>query len=72
MVDDFSSRYYGVVKCYYLIKGYGFIQREKGKDLFFLRTDARSGAVLVEGASVIFSISDEKNGPRAKDIERVG
>jgi len=72
MDRDKNAREVGVIKAYLPLKGFGFIRREKGKDVFFLRTDASSEAVLFEGAVVTFSISIEAKGPRARDIERQG
>jgi CspA family cold shock protein len=62
----------GIVKCYYPIKGFGFIQRQRGKDVFFFRADAKSEAILLEGAAVTFHVRQEARGPRAYEIERVG
>jgi cold shock protein len=72
MADAGANREFGFVKCYYPVKGYGFIQRARGRDLFFIRTDATAEAILLEGASVSFLVSQEEKGPRAREIQRIG
>lgn len=62
----------GSIKCYYPLKGFGFIQRQRGRDVFFYRTDAASEEILQDGALVRFSIRQEPKGPRAFEIVRVG
>jgi len=61
----------GFVKCYFPLKGFGFIQREHGKDVFFFRTDASSENILHDGARVSFLLTAEPRGPRALDIVRI-
>lgn len=62
----------GRIKAYYPLKGYGFISREKGRDLFFHRRDAADETSLVEGAPVRFNIEQTEKGPRAIEVARVG
>lgn len=63
---------YGVVKCYYAFKGFGFITREAGKDVFFLYKDVASESDIFEGVRVTFEVINEGKGPRAKNVTRVG
>lgn len=72
MGDVEKGREFGVIKVYLPIKGYGFIRRAQGKDVFFLRTDAGTEAVLFEGVSVSFLVTHEERGPRAREIQREG
>jgi len=67
--DDF---HYGTIKAYYPIKGFGFIFREKGKDVFFLYNAVKDEADVFEGSKVKFIIEQTAKGPRASKIERVG
>ncbi|WP_422395482.1 retron Se72 family effector protein [Roseateles hydrophilus] len=67
-----DERHTGVIRCYYPIKGFGFIRRPKGKDVFFYRLDAASEDILFDGAHVSFGLRDEPKGPRAIRIERTG
>lgn len=62
----------GIIKCYYPLKGYGFIQRKTGKDVFFLRTDAQTEQILEDGALVKFILIDDVKGPRAVRLVRLG
>ncbi len=68
MANNINS--YGVVKIYYPLKGFGFITREKGKDLFFYRTSVDDEAALIEGAVVSFEIEHGEKGASAVNIKR--
>lgn len=71
MVDE-ENTHYGVVKIYYPLKGYGFITREMGKDVFFLRTAVKEEAWTLEGTRVKFSIVKTENRIQATEIQRIG
>lgn len=62
----------GVVKCFFPFKGYGFITREKGRDLFFFYKDLKNEESISEGVKVKFKIDVDGHGkgPFAFDIER--
>ncbi len=72
MATEQAAREFGEIKVYYPLKGFGFIQRVRGKDVFFYRMDASSEAILIEGALVSFTLKLEQKGPRAFDILRIG
>jgi CspA family cold shock protein len=72
MTNPSEEFYYGTVKAYFPIKGFGFITREKGKDVFFFFRDVKDEADVLEGAKVKFVIQNGEKGPRALEIERVG
>lgn len=72
MANEPAVRVFGSIRCYYPLKGFGFIRRPKGKDVFFYRSDASGEEILLDGAQVSFILRDEKKGPRAFEIERVG
>lgn len=72
MADGRLQREFGVIKSYLPLRGFGFIRREKGKDVFFLRTDAESEAELFEGNRVSFIVFNDERGPRAKAVVREG
>lgn len=63
---------YGTVKAYYAFRGYGFITRERGKDVFFYFKDVKEESDVFEGAKVAFLLCDEGKGPCAKAVVRVG
>ncbi len=72
MTNQSEELFYGTVKAYYPVKGFGFITREKGKDVFFHFLDVKEEADIFEGAKVRFVVVDGEKGPRAFKIERVG
>ncbi|WP_395687207.1 retron Se72 family effector protein [Caenimonas koreensis] len=63
--------YVGVIKVYYPIKGYGFITRASGKDVFFYRTSTEKEECLIEGSTVTFQIEMTEKGPKAINVVRV-
>jgi CspA family cold shock protein len=61
---------YGIVKCYFPLKGYGFITRRKGRDLFFHRLEVVDESLIIEGSSVRFVVDETPKGHQAKKICR--
>ena len=63
----------GVVKWFNDKKGYGFIAREEGKDLFVHHTsiDMSGFRTLSEGDRVSFDINETERGPEAKNVKKV-
>ncbi|UVM23520.1 retron Se72 family effector protein [Pseudomonas wadenswilerensis] len=62
----------GFVSSYDSFKGFGFIRREKGRDVFFFYddlVDVDMGVVL--GDVVSFEVRIEPKGPRAYKVTRV-
>ncbi|EGQ7694978.1 TPA: cold shock domain-containing protein [Vibrio vulnificus] len=63
----------GVIHAYDAFKGYGFIRRTKGKDVFFFYDELPDGASEPsEGDIVSFEIEVKPKGPRAKKIQVEG
>lgn len=63
---------YGSIKVYFPLKGFGFITRKKGKDLFFYRTSVEDESSIIEGNPVKFKIESSDKGPRAILVTRNG
>ncbi|WBY01523.1 retron Se72 family effector protein [Ramlibacter tataouinensis] len=61
----------GLIKVYYPVKGFGFITRTSGKDVFFYRDAADKEESLIEGSTVRFDVERTPKGPRATKVVRV-
>jgi CspA family cold shock protein len=65
-----SERVTGTVKWFSADKGYGFIQREGGKDVFvhFSAIQGTGFKTLYEGQQVEFTVEDSPKGPQAANV----
>ena len=63
----------GKVKWFNSAKGYGFIQREDGKDVFvhYTAIEGEGYRSLQEGQEVEFEIADSPKGPQAEKVVKV-
>ncbi|MBM4460835.1 MAG: cold shock domain-containing protein [Chloroflexi bacterium] len=68
-----STREVGTVKWFSNQKGYGFIARESGKDVFvhYSAVKAEGYRSLSEGDRVEFTVEDGPKGPAAVDVQRL-
>lgn len=67
------ARTSGTVKWFSQEKGYGFLQREGGADVFvhYSAIDGSGFKVLYEGEEVEFDIIEEAKGPKAANVVRL-
>jgi CspA family cold shock protein len=65
-----SERENGVVKWFNNTKGYGFIMRENGDDVFVHYSEIRGEGyrTLVEGQQVEFTVTQGQKGPQAQEV----
>lgn len=63
----------GVVKWFNESKGFGFITREDGVDVFVHFTDIQDDGfkTLAEGQSVSFDVADGPKGPKAINVVKI-
>ena len=63
----------GVVKWFNAAKGYGFIQRSSGEDVFvhFSAIQTEGYRSLTEGEQVEFTIEENDKGPQAVNVTKV-
>ena len=68
-----ADRETGTVKWFNDAKGFGFIQRESGDDVFVHHTSIRSEGFrsLAEGQKVEFSVVQRQKGLAAEDVVTV-
>ena len=68
-----TAREFGTVRAYDSFKGFGFIRREKGKDVFFFYDDiVHDDKVISVGDTVSFNIEAAPKGPKAKELVKEG
>lgn len=65
-----AERETGVVKWFNSSKGFGFIEKDSGDDIFVHYTSIRGEGYrsLEEGQRVEFSVTQSDKGPQAQDV----
>ena len=63
----------GTVKFFYEAKGFGFITREGGPDVFVHYSSIQGGGfkTLAEGQQVEFTVTQGQKGPQAENVVAV-
>jgi CspA family cold shock protein len=69
-IDPETGKYLGRLKWYNASRGYGFIARGGGEDIFFHKTDVNADVEsLDEGQWVLYDVEETKKGLEANDID---
>ena len=67
---NMMSKTNGTVKCFNETKGFGFIEREDGPDVFvhFSAIQGDGFKTLADGQKVEFDVTDGQKGPQAENV----
>ena len=69
-IDSMTGKYIGRMKWYNTKKGFGFLIRGGGEEIFFHKTGTTMDpAELQEGQWVLYDVEETHKGPEATDIE---
>jgi len=62
----------GTVKFFNVVKGFGFIAGEDGKEYFVHQTGLNEGAKIAENDTVTFDVEEGDRGPKAVNVSEGG
>jgi CspA family cold shock protein len=69
-IDPQTGKYIGRMKWYNMRKGYGFIVRGGGEEIFFHKSGAAGNPEeLQEGQWILYDVEETHKGPEATDVE---
>lgn len=69
-IDPETGKYIGTLKWYNASRGYGFISRGAGEDIFFHKTSTIGDpADIPEGQPVLYDVEERNKGPEATEVE---
>ena len=69
-IDPQTGKYLGRMKWYNSQKGYGFIMRGGGEEIFFHKSNTSYDADKIqEGQWVLYDVEETRKGPEATDVE---
>lgn len=69
-IDPATGKYIGTLKWYNPSRGYGFIARGAGEDIFFHKTSSLVEPTdLQEGQWLLYDVEERNKGPEATEVE---
>lgn len=69
-IDPMTGKYIGRVKWYNMRKGYGFLVRGGGEEIFFHKSSTVDEVDnLPEGQWILYDVEETRKGPEATDVE---
>ena len=69
-IDPATGKYIGTLKWYNPSRGYGFIARGGGEDIFFHKTSSLvEPTELQEGQWLLYDVEERNKGPEATEVE---
>ena len=69
-IDPETGKYVGRLKWYNPTRGYGFISRGAGEDIFFHKTSSLTEPTeLDEGQWLLYDVEERNKGPEATEVE---
>lgn len=69
-IDPETGKYIGNLKWYNSSRGYGFISRGGGEDIFFHKTSTLGDpSEIAEGQAVLYDVEQRSKGPEATEVE---
>lgn len=60
----------GKIKFFNVMRGFGYITAEDGKEYFVHKTGVKEGVMLAENDAVVFDIVDGDRGPKASNVAK--
>ena len=69
-IDPATGKYLGKLKWYSSARGYGFISRGGGEDIFFHKTNTLGDPLeMQEGQWLLYDVEERPKGPDATEVE---
>ena len=69
-IDPETGKYLGKLKWYSSARGYGFISRGGGEDIFFHKTNTLGDPLeMQEGQWLLYDVEERPKGPEATEVE---